>query len=221
MKAIRMAVVVAVSVVISAKAGLGADEGAKFSTRVQVDVSGDESNQVASYVKSELRALHDVVIVDSIPLVCGSVADHRIRIVELPQKLNGGKTLGFSFSVVFTSILSTGAVSAVLDYGEIRSLLETNSDLTNLREIPLQGGKLVEKAFNAGRIGLLKGPWDLSVYERIDDHGLYVGVDNLRMACEKIVADFDTKCLEPDRKLWQQLQEPSKAIERGKQPAAN
>jgi hypothetical protein len=164
-------------------------------------------------VKRELRALQDVVLVDSEP-------DQTISIVEIQLKTKSGQDLNaFNFSTVFGTHLHPDQLSAILL--PISSGSDSNATQQFLQEFQ-QWGKLRKQ---------LASEAFLRDYVMIEGQHLYVGEDNLRNACEEIVADFDTECLDPRRKLWrqnhdeverlrQQLQEQKEQLQRLAKPVA-
>ena len=167
------------------------------SIHVKVDVSGDKAikNLVESYIKRELRELSDVSVVES-------NADWIIEIVAAEVENKARMKVGVVLSTVILKTVvdqdceMTATYLAKLGY-------QLDQKLKNLR--PAKSEKYGKQIYELSAIswnllnialGLIHGLYEYK------DHKLQVGaLTDLKHICEKIVADFDTTFLEPQRHL--------------------
>ena len=139
----------------------------KFIARVKVDVSTKDAllaNSVRSYIKRELRSLHDVQLVDK-------DAEWPIDIMALDNRLDTGYTSGSVLSFVFLLKIDPQWV------------------IVHIPKADEEAKQLVSGALSEAYMGFR--------------HGLFIcGPDSesLKSICSKLVADFDTTCLEGARK---------------------
>jgi len=153
------------------------------SFRVKVVVSAEEkiSGKIESYIKRELRSLADVTIVEE-------ETDYEISVVAIEDKLESGKIVGITLSVVILDCLDP--LLYVIPIAKFFGwTLPGETNMTGFRE-------------KLGDFGLDRPSYIL------DEHWLRTGSYRaLRSICEGIVADFDTEILEGPRKLRQEVGE--------------
>ena len=153
------------------------EKPAKLSVEVQV-TSSDENTKahIESYLKRELRSLQDVEIVDT---------GNRFRIVivalEPKYKVSGNKTGDMIYAYRFAD------TTHINDYPHIWDYFRENS------------GKIPPEVHND--LGRLFAVSDLlALSERIYTMRIvYFDTNDLKRNCEELVAEFDTKVLEPER----------------------
>jgi len=165
--------------------------------KVKVNVSGDKAikNLVESYIKRELRELSDVSVVES-------NADWIIEIVAAEVENKARMKVGVVLSTVILKTVVdkdreiTATYLAKLSYKLAQKL--KNLQPAKSEKYGKQIYELTAIRWNLGKIamGLIDGLYEYK------DHKLQVGAPtDLKRICRKIVADFDTTFLEPQRHL--------------------
>lgn len=156
----------------------------KFNPKVKVDVSANDNinGEIVSYLSRELRSLGDVIVVDEKP-------DWTISIVALELTNKGGNNTGVALSILILS----KPHSPLIEMGI--------NDLYRLKKINKFEMDSLQQMINI----------DFGLVTEYEGHWLRTGSpDNLRDICNGIVADFDSKYLEPTREYFQKLKNTNK-----------
>jgi len=127
---------------------------------VSVVVTGDNKDQISSYVKRELRELNDVELIP--------FGDYSIYIVCLEAENRNREPIGFTLSWVVTDTWEPWEIV-------LRTLAECGP----------------RSAYDEART---------AVPVTLKQHIIQtIPMEDVKKACERLVAKFDTQVLEPDR----------------------
>lgn len=119
----------------------GFAQESKPNYRVSVNVSSKEEikSNVVSYVSRELRALGDILIVDSEP-------QYRISIIAMRAESRAGNSMGYVISTVVTKHIQPQHLTQECEYAETLSQAISIFGLVLRHDLEITGAESLEKS---------------------------------------------------------------------------